>query len=151
MLVPSREVPVPNDVHPVDEPIRITHLAELTELLGWMDELYVRFSAGPAVDRERASVDKESGLELPGLSVNPLTPEPWWTRPVEHWVARQLCQYLHLHGGDRFAWVLTGSVVGRGPDCEPLVADPRPVAIIDDAVLAEAQQVYRAAFAPGRT
>lgn len=130
--------------------VRIASLSELAELLPLLGESYVRFSAGPEADRAAVSVDKESGCPLPGLSVNRLAPEPWWDRPVELWLARRLCQYAHLAGGERFGWVLTGTVVGRGPDSEPLVADVVPVARLDDSVLAEALEAYRRAFDPGR-
>ena len=133
-----------------DAMVRVTSLAELVDLQRMLGDLYVRYSAGPEADRSTTSVDGESGCVLPGLSVNPLAPEPWWDRPVVDLIARQLCQYLHLHGPDRYAWVLTGRVTGRGPDCEPLVDDVRPVAVLDDAVLREAEERYRAVFAPGR-
>lgn len=57
----------------------------------------------------------------PGLSANPLDPEPWWTRPTREWPARQLCNDAHLQreDGERHGWVLAGTVVGRGPDNEP--------------------------------
>ena len=55
----------------------------LTETLGSLGDLaaavqrygqaYVRYSEGPDDDRD-PSVDTESGLTLPGLSVNPLHP-----------------------------------------------------------------------------
>ncbi|MBW3611065.1 MAG: hypothetical protein KY438_06000, partial [Actinobacteria bacterium] len=86
------------------------------------------------------SRDYESGLELPGLSTNPLDPEEWWSRPLEDWLSRRLCQYAHLadqEGNDRQAWVLEGTVVGHGPDNEPLVELRRPVAFISDEVVAE--------------
>jgi hypothetical protein len=109
--------------------------------------LFLRYSEGPG-----RSIDTESGLELPGLSVNPLDPEPWWTRPTADWLARQLCQYKHLseRNPDRLAWVLQGRVVGRGPDCEPLLVDAEFVARLTDALLAEAEQRYHARFAAGR-
>ncbi|WP_259608144.1 MULTISPECIES: DUF6098 family protein [Microbacterium] len=37
-------------------------------------------------------------------------------------------RYSKGWGDDRIAWVLTGRIVGRGPDCEPLLDDVRPVA-----------------------
>lgn len=128
--------------------VSLRQLRELIELLG--EPAYVRFSGGPEADAAGTSVDKESGCALPGLSVNPLVPEPWWDRPVEHWLARQLCQYAHLGGRGRFGWVLTGDVVGRGPDCEPLVREFRAVAVLDEDVLGEAERVYAEVFAPGR-
>lgn len=133
------------------EMVVIGSLAELAGLLGMLGEpAFVRFSGGPEADASGTSLDKESGCTLPGLSVNPLTPEPWWDRPAEHWLARQLCQYAHLGGGGRYGWVLTGDVVGRGPDSEPLVRDFRAVARLADGVLREAKRVYGEVFAPGR-
>lgn len=128
---------------------RLDELVELLDLLG--TTAYVRVSAGLEADAGRPSVDGESGATLPGLSVNRLSPEPWWTRPVRQWVARQICQYGHLTGGDRYPWVLTGREVGRGPDREPLVADVRPVARLAPELIAEADREYRDAFQPGRT
>lgn len=113
--------------------------------------LYARYSEGPAHDLRQTSIDTESGLELPGLSVNPLDPEPWWTRPTADWLARQLCQYKHLRdrNPDRIAWVLRGTVVGRGPDCEPLLAEVEFIAELSDDLLAEAEQRYHEHFAAG--
>lgn len=128
----------------------LQHLGELDELLDVDLPLYVRFSLGPVADAAEQSVDGESGCVLPGLSVNRLAPEPWWTRPRREWVARQLCQYDHLADGRRRAWVLTGDDVGRGPDSEPLVAHVRPVALLDPPVLEQARELYRAAMRPGQ-
>jgi hypothetical protein len=99
------------------------------------------------------SCDYESGLELPGLSVNPLDPEPWWTRPSVDWIARQLCQYRHLkeHADEtRVAWVCRGRLVGRGPDCEPLLDPVTPVALLAESLLDQAEQHYREQFDVGR-
>jgi hypothetical protein len=131
--------PLP-DVGSLDE------LAALTTARG---PLYVRFSAGPDTDASETSRDHESGCLLPGLSVNPLRPEPWFDRPAVHWVARQLVQYAHLDEPDRFAWVLAGREVGRGPDCEPLVADVEPVVRVPSVVVEEARDVYEREFAAG--
>jgi len=127
-------------------------MEQLEALLERFPELHVRYSEGPAADSGRASVDTESGLELPGLSVNPLQPERWWTRPVADWLARQLCQYKHLQERNpgRFAWILTGRTAARGPDCEPLVHGVRPIARLADTVLGEAEARYRAHFDAGR-
>lgn len=124
-------------------------LAELAELVELGEPLFVRYSKGPDADAAEVSVDHESGCRLPGLSVNPLDPEPWWSRSVEHWVARQLHQYVHLAEGERYAWVLTGAVVGRGPDCEPLLTSVRPVARLSDQVVDEAARLYRQVFDVG--
>jgi len=129
-------------------------VGSLQELSGLLHEatLYVRYSEGPAADADSGSVDTESGLELPGLSVNPLQPERWWSRPVLDWLARQICQYRELQDKNarRFAWVLTGRQVGRGPDCEPLLRAVVPLARLDDAVLDEAQERYEQRFDAGR-
>ena len=126
-------------------------LSTLDQLVSLVEEepgVHVRYSEGPDTDRNRGSVDTESGLELPGLSVNPLDVEPWWTRPLKDWLARQLCQYRHLSekNPDRRAWVLRGRVVARGPDCEPLVADVEPIAYLSEKLLDEAEQHYRTHF-----
>lgn len=127
-------------------------LAELAAAVREARGLHVRYSAGPDADASRTSVDTESGLELPGLSVNPLDPETWWTRPLDDWLARQLCQYRHLEekDSDRYAWVLRGREAGRGPDCEPLLADVEPVAKLDESLLDEAEARYRARFDAGQ-
>ncbi len=132
------------------EPTSIRGLAELEESLG-RPASYVRYSKGRAADLGEASVDTESGLELPGLSVNPLDPEPWWTRPTADWLARQLCQYKHLRdrNPERKAWLVRGRVVGQGPDCEPLLGDVEFVAELGDELLDEAEQRYRERFDVG--
>lgn len=129
---------------------RIRSLEALESELG-ATPLYVRYSEGPERDLGTTSVDTESGLELPGLSVNPLDPEPWWTRPTGDWLARQLCQYKHLRdrNPERVAWVLHGRVVGRGPDCEPLLGDAEFVAELTDDLLEEAELRYKDRFEAG--
>ncbi|GGI44920.1 hypothetical protein BCL57_000703 [Agromyces flavus] len=128
-------------------------IRRLEDLEGRLGEArsYVRYSEGPAHDADGGSVDTESGLELPGLSVNPLDPEDWWTRPVADWLARQLCQYKHLRDSnrERRAWLVRGQVVGRGPDCEPLLADVEYVGLLDEALLDEAERRYRERFDAG--
>ncbi len=134
---------------PVQE---ISSLSALAELVEGRPGLHVRYSRGPEHDADESSVDTESGLVLPGVSVNPLDAEDWWTRPLEDWLARQLCQYRHLSEQDpsRYAWVLAGREVGRGPDCEPLIADVDPVGRLTDHLLDEAEQRYRERFDAGR-
>jgi hypothetical protein len=133
------------------EPSSIHGLAELETAIGG-PAAYVRYSKGPQHDLGEASIDTESGLELPGLSVNPLDPEPWWTRPTADWLARQLCQYKHLRDRNRRrkAWLVRGRVVGRGPDCEPLLDDVEFTAELSDELLVEAQRRYRERFDVGR-
>ncbi len=130
----------------------LERLEELERLVAANPDLHVRYSEGFEKDVGSGSMDTESGLELPGLSVNPLNPEEWWTRPVRDWLARQLCQYKHLQeqNPDRHAWVLRGKVVARGPDSEPLLADVEQVDVLSDALLDEAEQVYHERFARGR-
>ncbi|MCP2636096.1 DUF6098 family protein [Microbacterium sp. HD4P20] len=129
----------------------ITTLEDLVDVVRRHDRAYLRYSEGPSNDRE-GSVDTESGLTLPGLSVNPLHPEQWWTRPLEDWIARQVCQYRDLQqkNPDRFAWVLSGVEVGRGPDCEPLLREVTPIARLDDRLLDEADRRYKVRFRAGQ-
>lgn len=137
----------------VDAMTSVDSLAELASMVRRQPGLHVRYSKGPLEDHGSPSCDYESGLELPGLSVNPLDPEPWWERPIEDWLARQLCNYAHLleeSGDDRRAWVLGGRVVGRGPDNEPLIDPPEPVAWVGDATLREARRRYEENFEVGR-
>jgi hypothetical protein len=128
----------------------VPSLERLEDLVAWARSdrpLFVRYSKGPADDLGAKSVDYESGLELPGLSVNPLQPEPWWARPLEQWIARQLCAYAHLgEGSEKLPWILTGEIVGRGPDNEPLIGPFEPLGYLSDALVAEAQRVYDSAF-----
>ncbi len=131
----------------------VKRLAELAELAERLPSLHVRFSKGPEDDRDEPSSDYESGLDLPGVSVNPLNPEKWWDRPLEDWLARQLCQYAHLledSEDERRAWVLQGREVARGPDNEPLLSDVRPVAWVADEVIDEAKCLYEERFDVGR-
>lgn len=110
--------------------------------------LYVRFSEGPAHDAQETSIDYEADVSLPGLAVSSLTPEPWWTRPDEDWVARRLCKYLDLQetDSDRRPWLLTGVVVGNGTDHEPLIGAVEPMGWVGPQAIEEAQRIYRERF-----
>lgn len=126
------------------------HLSELEQLV--KPELFVRFSRGPDEDRGTHSRDYESGLDLPGLSVSPLQPEEWWKRPAVEWLARQLCSYVHLRDDaddERRPWVLTGQVVARGPDNEPIIGSYRPLAWLSDELIDEAKALYTERFDAG--
>jgi hypothetical protein len=113
--------------------------------------LLVRYSKGPVSDAEAGpSRDYEAGVGLPGWSVTTLEPEPWWPRPSADWVARRLCKYDELDEPGRFPWLLTGRVVGEGPDHEPLVIDIEPVARVGDRALAEARRRYEERFDVGQ-
>ncbi len=129
----------------------ITSLDELVELVQAEPGLHLRFSSR-APTQDGPSIDAESGLEMPGVSVNPLTPEPWWTRPLRDWLARQVCNYVHLkeHEERRRPWVLRGEVTGRGPDNEPLLDHAEAVAVLGDELLGEAKQRYHEVFDVGR-
>lgn len=125
-------------------------LEELEELVREQAPVYLRYSRGYDADSNSQSKDTESGLSLPGLSVNPLTPEGWWTRPLADWLARQICQYKHLYEQkERHAWVLTGNCVARGPDCEPLLVDVKPLGTLDHDLLKEAERIYQERFDAG--
>jgi hypothetical protein len=123
-------------------------LTEIEDLLADAPGLFVRYSACFAADLELGSLDAESGLSLPGLAAHPLDPEPWWDRPAREWLARQLYRYRRLGelADNRFAWVLRGRVVGRGPDGEPLMDGVEVVGRLADCLLDEAAQLYRESF-----
>jgi hypothetical protein len=122
-----------NDEQRVRELDSVDGLVELVEQAP--EPLFVRFSSG--LDRD-GSVDHESGLPLPGVSVNPLRPPAWWKGPpLADWVTRQVCAYQHLmeRDDDRRCWIVTGTVVGRGPDNEPLLADVQALAVLSEALV----------------
>jgi hypothetical protein len=130
-----------------DGPVPVRRLADVAHLMALTGSLYLRYSEGRLADTAQRSLDVATGCLLPGLSATPLTPEPWWDRDVEEWVARQLCQYAHLWGGDLQGWLVTGREVGRGADCEPLLVDVRAVGALCPECLDEASYLYRAVFA----
>ena len=107
-----------------------------------LGEVYLRISAGPEADRLAGGWHRESGYPLPGLPAWPLRAEPWWPAGQTTWIARQLVQYSYLLSDDTHPWLLVGTVVGRGPDCEPLIADFTHVAHVAAGVMPEAQSVY---------
>lgn len=128
----------------------LAELASLVEDAGPAEDLYVRWSRGPDMDRaggdpcEQSSRDALTGITLPGLSANPLRVEPWWgDRSVRLWVARRLYDYRHLRdlrGADVCPWVLVGEECGRGPDNEPLVICHRPVAWVSEEALRQCEK-----------
>jgi hypothetical protein len=120
-------------------------LDELVELAGGRDDLFVRWSAGPDADQDTTSCDELTGVELPGLSANPLAVEEWWgDRSLRLWVARRLYDYRHLRelrGPQVRPWILEGEEVGRGPDNEPLVTFRRAVAWLHPDVVVESTRL----------
>jgi Family of unknown function (DUF6098) len=122
----------------------ITTLEELADLADRRDGLYVRWSRGPEADDGATSRDELTGVDLPGLCANPLAVEEWWgDRPLRTWVARRLYDYRHLRekrGEGVRPWVLAGEELGRGPDNEPIVRCAEAVALIDDAVVRQAEE-----------
>lgn len=130
----------------------VQHFDELCELVADRDEvIYLRYSRGPVDDAQRPSHDFEADVDLPGLSVTVVTPEPWWPRPARDWIARRLCKYAELgEQRGRYPWLLTGRVAGFGPDHEPLIADPVALAPVAMTVVDEALRIYKENFDVGR-
>ncbi|GAA4420386.1 DUF6098 family protein [Actinokineospora soli] len=131
--------------------LNLVTLGELVELCLSGPELYLRYSPGPEADALHPSTDHESGLLMPGVSANPLTPPPWWTLPADDWIARRVCQYLRETEEGARPWVLHGRVVDHGPDNEPLLVDIIPVAWLDRRLLAESHDRYRTRMRAGKS
>ncbi len=114
----------------LDDLPKLDSLGTLATVVTRRPRMFVRCSKGPASDATEQSRDHATGLDLPGLAVNPLDPPRWWRLPLEISLARQIRAYAHLSDDqpDHLAWVLTGTVVDRGPDNEPLVVDVEPIA-----------------------
>jgi hypothetical protein len=129
----------------------IQTLDELADVVERHPDVCIRYSKGPEHDRGEPSVDYESGLSLPGLSANPLRPEPWWKRDTRDWLARQICHYAKLGSEPgRHAWLIEGDVAACGPDREPLLQSWRAVAWLSEEVVDEARQRYREHFDAGQ-
>ncbi|KMS91956.1 DUF6098 family protein [Prauserella rugosa] len=124
-------------------------LRDVTDLVGRGVAPYLRYSPGPDSDAAHPSTDHESGLLMPGVSINPLEAPGWWTLPLEDWVARRICQYLRELDEGAWPWLLSGRVVDVGPDNEPLLVDVEPVAWMDLALLDEARDHYRSRLEAG--
>jgi hypothetical protein len=138
------------DLHPLSrwqrpEPaLLVASLEDVHQLSSVAGPLYLHYGSGPV--GAAAPRDPESGCRLPGLPVAAVDPEPWWDLPAEHWVARQVCQHAHLWGGVHRCWLLSGDVVGRGVDGEPLLTAVLVLGLLGPACLDEAGRVYRSAF-----
>jgi hypothetical protein len=123
----------------------IGSLDEVAELIERRDDVYVRWSRGPAYDHRMESYDELTGVPLPGLSASPLAVESWWEgRSVRLWAARRLYDYRHLRevrGSGVRPWVLAGHEVARGPDNEPLVVCEEALAWLALDVVEEATRL----------
>jgi hypothetical protein len=140
---------VPAELHaatrwPPGPALLVASLEEVLQLAAVTGALFLHYGHGPALSA--APTDAESGCRLPGLPVAAVVPEPWWDRPAEHWLARQVCQHAHLWGGGERCWLLSGEVVGRGADGEPLLSDVVVLGLLGPACLEQAGRVYRTAF-----
>jgi hypothetical protein len=151
----SRDVDEPSraGATPATELTVLESLDEVVETVRRHGTVFVRYSTDPEEDlKRRSSRDYEADVDLPGLSVTVVSPEPWWPRPTVDWVARRLCKYAELGEAEgRFPWLLTGRVVGNGPDHEPLVDEVRPIARISESAVREAVGVYRSRFEAGQS
>lgn len=136
-----------NSVDPDVPPHRLRLLLTLHDGVELLTEpgppLYLRWSSNIAADLDlQASLDALTGVELPGLSVQPLAAEPWWgDRPTDLWWARKLGGHRPPSDQDGPAvrpWVVTGSMAGRGPDGDLLVVDCNFVATVTDAMMDQA-------------
>jgi hypothetical protein len=127
-------------------------LEDIVDLVLSRPDVFIRYSADPWQDISSTSYDYEADVELPGVSVTVIRPEPWWTRPAIDWVARRVCKYLDLAQKERSRrpWLLTGRVVGSGPDHEPLVSEIEPIAWISETALKQAKELYHTRFKVGR-
>jgi hypothetical protein len=130
----------------------IRSFAELVTFITGRDDVLLRYSKGPWYDAHAGpSRDYEANVDLPGLSATTVTPEPWWPRPAEDWIARRVCKYAELgEQQDRYPWLLTGEVAGWGPDHEPVVVEARPLARVGQRALEEARALYQERFKVGK-
>jgi Family of unknown function (DUF6098) len=129
----------------------VDDLVSVTQLVKQRSDLFLRYSKGPTTDADTVSRDYEAGVDLPGLSVTTIAPEPWWPRPIEDWVARRICKYAELgEQDDRFPWLLSGRHVANGPDHEPIVELHEPIARLTPQALHQAKQWYRRRFEVGQ-
>lgn len=136
------ETPAHHNRPPSDLPT-LDSVAQIVDAQRDVGDLYLRVSRGPAESRT-GSRHPESGYPLPGIPCWTLGPESWWPAGSATWIARQLVAHSYLLSDRARAWLLTGPVVGRGPDGETLVSPARPVALVGPGAFLEAESVYAA-------
>jgi hypothetical protein len=129
----------------------ITTLEQLADLVAGDSPMYLRYFQGPGRGCCEGSQPRLRGRRDIAWTVGhhdrPGTMVP---RAVEEWVARRICKYGELaEEDDRYAWLLKGIIVGRGPDHEPLLTDIRPLARLSRAVLEQATLLYHERFEVG--
>ncbi|GAA3100244.1 hypothetical protein JOF29_003146 [Kribbella aluminosa] len=136
----------------LSQPPDIDDLAALVDLVATRSEVFLRYSEGPNADaRAGPSRDYEADVDLSGLSVTTVEPEPWWPRATIQWTARRLFKYAELGDAEgRYPWLLTGDIAGYGPDHEPLLVNVRPLARITPPLLDQARTVYEQHFHVGK-
>ena len=104
--------------------------------------VFVRWSSGPARDRRMGGVSRNhvTGRVECGLSVNGLLSD---VLPNDRGhIAARLIEYRAFSAGS--AWLLTGTVAGRGSDNEPCLGDDwREIAAVGKAAIAEAERTPR--------
>jgi hypothetical protein len=146
----SPAVPTDDSRHGQDLEI-LDDFESVVDLVKQRTDLFLRYSEGPHADQGTVSRDYEADVDLPGLSVTTIAPEPWWPRSVEDWVARRICKYDELgeqHG--RYPWLLTGQTAATGPDHEPIVEQYEPVARLSPRAIRQAKQWYQYHFDVGK-
>lgn len=132
--------------HDANRPVQVDLWPDLLRLVEESEPLHVvRGRCRPA--RGGGVQDEESGCLLPGVPVLRLTPAPWWSGPLEDWVARQLSHHLVGRSETSVVPLLRGREVGRGWDGEPLLASVEVVALVGPPALLRARRHYRAVAA----
>ncbi|WP_053386542.1 DUF6098 family protein [Leucobacter japonicus] len=124
----------------------IDSLYEVESLLRRHPQLHVIAAHEPSLSG-LVNIDAESGLALPGVPTHPLQPEEWWYRPVGDWLARQITHLAAAPFDADALWLVSGRVVGRGPDGAPLLADAATIGVLGEAAIEEAGDRYHQRFA----
>lgn len=110
--------------------------------------LYVRHSRGPEADAamEWVSTNHFNGSAESGLSVmelHDIVPRnvcERWEHGDRHFIAWQVAEYHHADDPAFHPYILTGTLLGKGSDGEPVVTAVTPVAYLDRRAVSEAIQ-----------